>query len=152
MAAYWAISWPAGIAALGSALMFATLFSAGSVTNHALAIGFAANLAFFAVQAFLTPRLVQKDFRTFRVVVVHEDGQRIRHLTMREASRVAFWIVWPQAAFLIVAAAFIWRFGAGLSAIVQWLRFLVAGPYSAGVALRVKYPGFRFETYGFRYI
>lgn len=148
VAAYWSISWPAWVASF----ILVDLFR-DSVFVIPLK-----NLAFFGVQAVLTHRLVRKNYRSFRVDVVRDDGQRSRRLSMREATMVWLWILAPQLAFILILSVVFWGYRAKLPpeivrGIPSWsvlLEFLVVGPYAVDLALRAKYAGFRLEPYGWR--
>lgn len=134
-------------------------YSAEDFTEHATLISVGGNFVFFAVQALLTPRLVRKNYRSFRVSVFREDGVQERHLSIREACLVWAWIFIPQMV-LMVTVSVIGLFGESLppgmvrslSGLSQWVRSVLVGPYAVGLALRMKYPGFRLQGYGYRYI
>jgi len=160
VAAYWSISWPASIASFTMALLVTSFYTFDDLARHLSVITLAGNLAFFAIQAILTRRLVRKNYRSFRVEVLRNDGERRRTLSVREGGRVSLWIVGPQLAFFLTASLIVWVYGAKLpielvrliSSSSLWLRFLVVGPYAVDLALRAKYSGFRLQTFGFRYV
>lgn len=142
VAAFWSVSWPALIVSMG---LFSWLTSGDSVDflSHnfsVFAIGI--DLTFFAIQALLTRRLVRKNYRSFRVYVVRDDGSKWRDLSIREAVLVWFWIFGPQFALLLLPSVVVWFWGATLppdtvsrvSSLSLWLRFLVIGPYAVGLA------------------
>ena len=118
-----------------------------------------ANLAFFAIQALLTRRLVKKNFRSFRVYVVRQDGTQSRDIPMADTIIVWLRIFGPQFALLVlmsVIAALVRPLSPdslhGLFSSAIWLRFLVAGPVGVGWAIRSNYRRFRLQPYGFRYV
>jgi hypothetical protein len=116
-------------------------------------------LVYFGVQALLTRRLVRKNYRSFRVYVVHDGGERTRRLSTRDAASVWLWLFRPQLAFLLVAAIVFWVWGTkigtgtarGLNSLFLWVQYLVVGPYAVELALRARYSGFRLQPYGLRH-
>src|SRR5215470_18143765 len=50
--------------------------------SYIIAVG--GQLAFCGIQALLTPRLVRKNYRSFRVYVVRENGTKSRSLSIRD--------------------------------------------------------------------
>jgi hypothetical protein len=94
------------------------------------------------------------------VYVFRDDGQRSGGLSIREAAFVWLWILGPQLALALSASLFVSWYGdklapqtvRGITSLALWLRFLAAGPYGVGLAVRARYSGFRLEAYGFRYI
>lgn len=157
LAAFWAISWPAYVALSGSTLLWAVVAQPGDMKRHATMIGIVGNIVFFLLQAILTPRLVRKRFRSFRVDVIRENGAQDREISTREAMRVWLWILGPQLAVMLVAWV-LW-YGAqmpadtlgSLGTLFSWIQVLAAGPYGVGLAMRAKYNGFRLQGYGYRY-
>jgi hypothetical protein len=117
------------------------------------------DLVFFGIQAVLTPRLIRKDYRSFRVGLLRTDGMQRRRFSVGDAALVYLWILGPQLALLLAATLTVWWLRAKLppealryiSASSLWLRFLAIGPYAIGLALRVRYPGFRLQAYGYRF-
>ena len=102
---------------------------------------------------------MRKNYRTFRIEVLRHDGVRNRALSLREGSLVWLWILGPQLA-LFLAASLIAMFYAAkvpretmrsISAVVLWLRILLAGPYGIRLAMDAGYPGFRLQGYGKKY-
>lgn len=160
VAAYWSISWPALIASFTMAFFVTSRYAGDDLADHLPVITIGGNVAFFGIQAALTRRLVRKNYRSFRVGVLRDDGQRSRRLSVREASLVWLWILGPQLALLLTASIIVWWFGdklppetiRSISSLSLWLRFLVVGPYAVDLALRAKYPGFRLQAYGYRYV
>jgi hypothetical protein len=160
VAAFWSISWPALIGSFVVAILLTRGYSVELLRNKSSIIALGGNLAFFGIQALLTHRLARKNYRSFRVYVVRADGKQDRKLSLRETTSVWFWIFGPQLAFLLIASLVVWFWGPKLpsetvrefSSMSLWLRFLVVGPYAVGLALRVKYPTFRLQAYGIRYI
>jgi len=156
VAAYWSISWPALVGWLALISFLTDRNSVGTVVNHAAGIALAGDLAFLAIQALLTRRIVRKNYRTFRVYVICEDGRRGRNLSIPEAVRVWLWILILQVALYATGALIVlWngpRISGAISSLTMWLWFLWIGPYAIGLALRVKYPGFRLQACGYRYI
>lgn len=157
MAAYWSIAWPAQ---LGWFLVLGALASRyatpDEVTRHVRSINLFAFLSFFAIQAPLVQRLVRKNYRSFRIYAVHPDGSQTRRLSLRENSLVVLCVLGFQASFilalLLIAAASGGESARAILTLEIWLRFLVAGPYSIAVGLRVRYPGFRLQASALRYI
>jgi len=135
-------------------------YSVDLLQDNFSVIALGGNLAFFAIQALLTRRLVRKNYRSFRLYVVRDDGSKSRNLSIWEAVSVWLWILWPQLALLLLMSVVVWFWGAklppdtvrGFSSMSLWIRFLVIGPYAVGLALRPKYPAFRLEAHGFRYV
>jgi hypothetical protein len=156
VAAYWSISWPAEV------VWFLVLSAVNSryatpeeVAQHVGSINLSAYLSFFAIQSLLTHRLVRKNYRSFRIYVVHPNGQQSRRLSLRESLWVGLCLVVYQISFIVALILIVVASGnklAPLIALEVWLRFFVAGPYGIALALRVRYPGFRLRASGFRYI
>ena len=145
---------------MGLIILFMNGFSVDPLQDNFSTIALGGNLVFFPIQALLTRRLVRKNYRSFRLYVVREDGTQSRKLSIREAVSVWLWILWPQLALLLLVSVVVWFWGARLppdtvrrfSSMSLWIRFLVIGPYAVGLALRPKYPAFRLEAHGFRYV
>jgi hypothetical protein len=102
--------------------------------------------------------LVRKNYRTFRVGTIREGDERSGKLSMREAGLVWLWILGPQLALILATNIITWSYVLPpetvrtISGLSLGIEFLVVGPYEIALALRVKYPGFRLQAYGFRYI
>lgn len=160
MAAYWSISWPAlivffvAVGIMGS--RSSTLMSPsqlGTVTGTAY-------LVFFAAQAVLTFRLTRKKYRTFHIYIVRDNDEQSRSISWREAGLVWLCFFGVQLAFLIaLGLAVILLSGRVSPAILgpivnlePFWRFFVVGPYAIGLGMRIKYPGFRLQANGQRYI
>jgi len=145
---------------MGLVILLANGYSVDLLEGNFSTIALGGNLAFFAIQALLTGRLVRKNYRSFRLYVVRCDGSKSRKLSIREAVSVWLWILGPQLAVLLIVSSIVWFWGTKLpsdavrpsSSLSIWFRFLVVGPYAVGLALRQKYPAFRLEAHGFRYI
>jgi hypothetical protein len=160
VAAFWSISWPAWVASFTLALLVTSLYPVSDLAQHLPAISLGGNLLFFGIQAVLTRRLVRKNYRSFRVEILRDDGRPSRMLSVRQAIHVWLWILAPQLALLLSSSLIVWWYGAkippetvrSISSLTLWLRFLVVGPYAVDLALRAKYAGFRLQAYGFRYI
>jgi hypothetical protein len=160
VAAFWSISWLAWIGSVGLVILFTSGYSVDLLQDNLSVIALGSNLAFFAIQALLTRRLVRKNYRSFRLYVVRDDGSKSRTLSIREAVSVWLWILGPQLALLLLGSLVIWFCGTKLPpdtvrvfpSISLWLRFLVVGPYAVGLALRSRHPAFRLEAHGFRYV
>jgi hypothetical protein len=160
VAAYWSISWPAWIGSFVVVILFTSGYSVDLLQENFSIIAIGGNLTFFAIQALLTGRLVRKNYRSFRVYVVRDVGTQSRNLSIREAVSVWLWILGPQLALLLLVSLVVWFWGTklppdtvrGFSSMALWLRFLVVGPYAVDLALRVKYPAFRLQAHGFRYV
>jgi hypothetical protein len=157
LSAFWSISWPAWIVSF--LVVFLLGYSGDLLRQDFSIIAVGGNLAFLGIQALLTPRLVRKNYRSFRVYVVREDGTQSRKMSIPEAVSVWLWILWPQFAFLLLVSLVVWSLGSkapdvvrGFSTMLAWFRVLVVGPYAVGLAVRVKYAAFRLEARGFRYV
>jgi hypothetical protein len=126
------------------------------VTQHVGSINLVAFLSFFIMQILLVQRLVRKNYRSFRICVVHDDGQQSRTMSVRQTLLVGFCVVGFQVGFimslLLIAILSGATIGRAVLALEVWLRFFVAGPYSIALALRVRYPGFQLQASGLRYI
>jgi len=93
-------------------------------------------------------------------MVIRDDGSQSRSLSMKEIGRVWTRILWPQLALALSLTLLLILVNANseadaarrLGTLQDWLRFLVAGPYGVKTALRGRYPGFRLQAYGYRYI
>jgi hypothetical protein len=92
IAAFWSISLPALLGSLGVGILCTRAFSGDAVYANRSLIALAGYLAFFAFQSLLTRRLVRKDYRSFRLHVVRDDGSKSRSLTIPEAVTVWLWI------------------------------------------------------------
>jgi len=155
VAAYWSISWPALIGSFG-----AVAYSFADFTTHYYAAAVVGQIAFFCFQAILTPRLFRKNYRTFRICVIRDDGQRSRRLSLLEILQVWLCIMGTELAFLTVASLVLFVYKnklpaetiRSISSLSLWLRFLLVGPYAVGLALRIRYPGFHLQATGLRYI
>jgi hypothetical protein len=160
LAAYWSISWPAWVASLVLALVVTSPYSAKDLQGHLSAVSLVRTLAFFGIQAALTHRLVRKNYRSFRVYVIRQEEQRGRRLSIREAGKVWLRILWPQLVFLLISALILWWCRdrlqpstlRALSTLSEYLLLLAVGPFAVSLALRVRYPAFRLQAYGYRYI
>lgn len=160
VAAFWSISWPAWIGSFALVILFTSGYSVELLQDKFSVIALAGNFAFFAIQFLLTRRLVRKDYRSFRVYVIRDDGSRSRNLPMWEAAPLWLWIFLPQLAVLVLASLVVSVWGTrlepeasrGFSSFSLWLRLLVVGPYAVGFALRRKYATFRLQVHGFRYV
>ena len=154
LSSYWSITWP------GLILPFFLLFFVpGDISKAASTVILVRYLVFFGIQALLTRRLVRKNYRSFRVYVVRDHGERTRNLSIREAAAVWLWLFGPQLAFILVVSIAFWAWGTKMGAetarelnsLLLWVQYLVVGPYALGLALRASYPGFRLQPYGLRY-
>jgi hypothetical protein len=151
LAAYWSTFWPAWIASIIVLIL---------LTGHTSVTFVVSGLVFLNVQAFLTHRLVRKNYRSFRVFVIRESGPPSRRFSRREAGLVWLWMVGPQLALYLFLWQVVWWFGAkappglvdGIFSFSVWPQLLVVGPYGVGLALRAKYPGFRLQAHGLRYL
>jgi hypothetical protein len=157
VAAFWSISWPGLLGSIAFVTMVVGGFSV-RLQDNLSTISIGGQLAFYAIQALLTRRLVQNDYRSFRIYVVRDDGSKSRNLSIPEAVLIWLWILWPQVALQLFFSTLLWLLGAklpsesvgSLSTMAQWLRFLVIGPYAVGLAIRQTYPAFRLSAHGFR--
>ena len=128
--------------------------------THAEFLGWTSALAFLLCQGILVPRMVRKRYRTFRLEVVRTDASRTGNLTVAEVARVWLKIIWPQIIFLVAAWVVQFSLGSRLSAdttraistLSLWGRILVVGPFGIYCAVPSKYPGFRLEAFGQRFV
>jgi hypothetical protein len=153
VAAYWSISWPAVLASLVPAL-----WTVSWLNPPALAL--LGNVVFYIIQGALVPRLVHKNYRSFRIAVIGDEGVPRRKLSISEGLKIWLWVLAPQLA-VVLAALMLFTLMAGkipaetirgMNALWPWLRFLVIGPYALDLACKAKYRGFRLQAYGHRYI
>jgi hypothetical protein len=159
LAAYWSISWPAFVGSYIAVMIFTNHFSLADLARRSSAVFLIGQLGFFCAQAILTPRLVRKHYRSFRIYAIRNDGPRRRSLSLKETVLVWLYLLAPQLAFLIALAIIAALFGRKLgsanvqniSTLAQWLRFLVVGPFAIGFAVRARYPGFRLQACGLRF-
>ena len=156
LAASWSITWPGWVGAFVTVSLLTGVYRRiGRPAPNLNLIALFGQVAFFGIQALLTRRIVRKNYRSFRVVVEREEGQKSRLLSVREAGQVWLWILGPQLA-LVLATLALSYYASRLSAenvnlitsLSLWLRILAAGPYGIGLALRAHYPGFRLQAYG----
>src|ERR1051326_2504589 len=98
-AAYWSISWPAWILSFIPTMIWLS----GPLTTNAWVASLVGYVTFMAVQATLTRRLVRKNYRSFRVHVVRDDGESSRKLSIRESHLVWLRILSPQVAWSGIA-------------------------------------------------
>jgi hypothetical protein len=94
VAAFWSISWPAWLASVCGLAVFA--FDDIDLDTYAPLLSLIGQAVYLGVQLPLVHRLVRKNYRSFRITVIRDDGPEERHLTMREAVHVWLWIVGPQ--------------------------------------------------------
>lgn len=159
IAAYWAISWPALVAAFIAVIGIGPGKPSAGPTGSESWAAFVGFVAFFGTQALITRRLIRKKFRTFRVYVIRSSGQAGGSLSMLESFRVWLWIFGPQLALLAGYTVFTQFYGSklppellrGLTSAAIWLRFLVVGPYAIGPTLGVRHKGFRLQAYAYRH-
>lgn len=145
---------------MGLVILLTSGYSVDFLQENLSIVALGGNLAFFVIQALLTGRLVRKNYRSFRLYVVRDDGSKSRKLSIREAVPVWLWILGPQLVLLLIVSVVVWFWGTRLPSdtvrafpsMSLWLRFLVVGPYAVGLALRPKYPVFRLDAHGFRYV
>jgi len=153
LAGFWSISWPSMLA-LPVVLDFAGIKMgdlAGSTQKFSLWLFW--QLLFYCGQIVSIPRLVRKNYRTWNLSVVRDSGQRSRRLSLAETLRLSGWVVVPQVAFLLIWTI-LFRYFAGVAMRAETLLgaipFLVEGPYSVGLTVRVKHRGLRLEAHGHR--
>jgi hypothetical protein len=155
LAAYWSISWPALIVSLWIGGWYvnnlADSTGSGEIAGHKLIIFCFLNVPFFVVQAFLTGRLVRKEYRTFRVVVLRYDDDQSRRLSIREATMVWLWVFAAQFVFSAICA-FLRRPVMQIGSLSILIQFLVVGPNAVSFALRRRYPKFQLQAQGLRYV
>ena len=159
LAAFWSITWPAVVACFLGAFPFIVIVGHSSKSDLA-ALSVATRVAFYVIQAALIHRIVRKKYRSFRVEVVRDDGQRSRSMTTSEGLRVWLRVFWPQIVFIILTSLLLRWSGSRLPAetarsitsLSLWLTFLVVGPFGIDLAMRAHYRGFRLRAYGWRFI
>ena len=122
IAAFWSISWPAWIGSMGLVILLTSGYSVDLLQDNLSVIALGGNLAFFAIQALLTRRLVRKNYRSFRVYVVRDDGSKSRNLSIREAVSVWLWILGPQFALLLLVSVVVW------AKLTRWAARKVSSP------------------------
>ena len=116
----------------------------------------ASNVVFFTGQVLCLPRLLRKKYRTFRVVLVRDNGDTNPRLQPAEVGRLSLRILWPQIAFVVAVTAVVTRPDSSLgeanlralSSLARWMQFLLIGPLSLRLALDAHYPAFRLVTHG----
>jgi hypothetical protein len=156
LAAFWSIFWPSLIAWMLLTLTWAVLKSSRNTGNSLWFASIGSNVVLFVVQGILTHRLVQKNYRSFHVEVIRDNGQNTRELSVVEAGWVWLWMLGPQIAFLLTVSILVWSYrtrlpGETLNSITSlslWLRLLLVGPYAVDLAMQAKYQGFRLQAYG----
>jgi hypothetical protein len=104
LAAFWSISWPAVAVSFVLSLLLLSHDSVDVARAHLTWIALAGNVSFFLVQAALTNRIVRKNYRSFRVVVLRNDGQQSRSLSARESMSVWLWVMGPQVALILITS------------------------------------------------
>jgi hypothetical protein len=117
-------------------------------------------LAFYILHALFIRRLTRKNYRTFRVAIMNEDGELGRRLLFRQGVKVWLRVLCPQLSVILLVVISAGMAGSlqsealtrAIKAFWPWLQVLVAGPYSIANALRAKYRGFCLQAYGHRYI
>jgi hypothetical protein len=160
VAAFWSITWPCWLASYVLISFLLARYSLTEAAGHLPMLSLISTLAFLLAQGVLVPRLVSKEYRSFRVVVVREDGQIGRRLSVYETLSVWLQIAWPQVVFLlgvfIVVSWPTYHFDEqakkSINTLALWVRILVIGPSAVQIAMRGKYAGFRLQAYGQRYI
>jgi len=131
----------------------------GYLVANLTAISLVGPFVFLIIQALLTPRLVRKKYRSFRVYVVRHDGQKDRKLSMREGALISLWILSPQIAVILLVSVLGWVLSSKLppetirsiGSLSLWVRVLWAGPYGIDLALRAQYADFRLQAYAQKY-
>ena len=160
VAASWSITWPCWLLSFLVIFFVPVVYARGESAGHLQAASVIAAVVFFLTQALLVPRLVKKQYRTFRVTAIREDGQSVHGLSAYETLSIWLRIVWPQVVFLL--AIFIitswptYHLDAptrnSINSLSLWLRILVIGPASIQIAMQAKYSGFHLQAHGQRYI
>jgi hypothetical protein len=154
LAAFWSIVWPAAlVAVLG--IVVSAMFHADVLIGRCAVVRLTAPMAFqFLLLALFSRRLVQKDYRTFRIYILREGlAEESRTLSWNESITVGLRVIAPQVVFWVVIDV-LWLFTSKLSTddlrgvdlMVQILGFLVVGPFSIGFALRGRYSGFELQS------
>lgn len=156
---YWSITWPAMFASY-----LAGYFWTGELdTAHSLrALSLVSFAVFCGSQALVTMRLARKNYRSFRVYVVHHDGTRGRRLSFLEGIQVWLLVFAPLLALILIEWLLVpiaTLIGVSIGAVREVLRktdflfillgFLVIGPCGVELALRAKYPRFKLQALGF---
>lgn len=159
IAVFWSLSWPA----------FLVMWLFGMIAGWWLPptpprptrgpspwISLLGTGVFFAVQAVLTHRLVRKNYRSFRVAVLRETGERTRRVSTREALAIWLWIAGPQVALILTGGVLVSFYRSPdlaktIDALYLWLCFLLVGPYAVGLALRARYSRFKLQPLAVRH-
>jgi hypothetical protein len=162
--AFWSFSWPAWIGSWLIVLLLASFYSNSFLEDHitgiAVIIGLAREIVFFGFQAILSRRLFTKNYQTFRVHVLRDDGQQTRQLSFREGVSVWLRMLFPQLVIDLLPSlgAGLWwgtnlppHVGSFVRVFSPLLQLLVVGPFAVGLAVRAHYRGFRLRAHGFRY-
>jgi len=136
VAAFWSISWPAWLV---SFIPVTLLVNAASLEQAQARAGLAIitnQLAFFVTQWVLTYRIPRKRYRSFRVEVIRDSGERAKQFSAREARKVWLRILWPQLLFIVLYAFGVWWLDArSIGSLWVLLNFLIVGPVAVGMAL-----------------
>src|SRR5438132_14410335 len=103
VAAHWSIYWPTMVLFLLTLIILLPLFHV-EVREHVTVMWLAANSVFFTLQAIVIRRLVRKNYRSFRVEIVRDDGQRSRTVSMRPVVLVWLGVLLPLVALVCVKA------------------------------------------------
>jgi hypothetical protein len=167
LSAFWSVSWPAWIGSWLLVMLAIGLASNSFLGDHrsgiAIGIALARQILFFGFQAILSRRLFTKNYQTFLVHVIRDDGHQSRKLSYREGASVWLWMLVPQLAIVLLPTlnVVMWFGWWGtkppaltsvvLNVIFPLLHLFVVGPYAVGIALRAQYRAFRLQAHGFRY-
>jgi hypothetical protein len=151
LAAFWSIYWPAALGTLleGLCIVFQGDLTGLHFSEHRIAGAILLYATFDGLQFFFFRRLLRKQFRSFRVYVIRDNGQRTKTLSLRDTVRVWIWLLRPQLALHLSAAALA-LFSPKAYVIISYISLaylLWAGPYAMKLALSVQYPTFRLQSF-----
>jgi hypothetical protein len=153
LAGFWSIAWPSLIALPLMLDLFRVRMGDVGGSAADLRIYVLWQLLFYGGQIIFVPRLVRKNYSTWNLSIARDNGQRSRHLLFSETYRISVWIVSFQLVFALIATFLLRQWpdtAMNYSSLLGILPLLVFGPYSVGLAVRVKHRGFRLLAHGYR--
>src|SRR5271166_4296881 len=80
-AASWSITWPGWLVSFVAIIFVPQRYANAESAGHLPAASIIAAIMFFLTQAILVPGLVKKQYRSFRVTAIREDGQPMHGLS-----------------------------------------------------------------------
>jgi hypothetical protein len=108
---------------------------------------------FYGGQTIFVPRLVRKNYSSWNLSIIRDNGQRSRRFSFSEACRISVWIVTSQLVFALISTVLLRQWpdtAMRYSSLLGIFPLLVFGPYSVGIAVRMKHRGFRLQAHGYR--